>query len=127
MKPKSVYSLARWFVTECLGQEWDSRKSGMYLKHASMLLNPKVEGQKQYTYDEVIYCLNAIKDGVFGVSGSAGALMFPNSLLFVLYGTPPYIERMKDIKKYLPPVPPIYEKKAYQDWQDKYSKYLKEK
>jgi len=94
----------------------------MYLKHASMLLNPKVEGQKKYTFEEVQECLLAIRDGV--LTGRGGEAI---SLLFVLYGTPPYIERMKGIEKYLPSVPPIYEKKAYQDWQDKYSKYLKEK
>lgn len=97
----------------------------MYLKHASMLLNPKVEGQKKYTFEEVQACLLAVKDGVFSVSRPIA--MPASSLLGVLYGEPPYIERMKDIEKYLPPVPPIYEKKAYQDWQDKYSKYLKEK
>jgi hypothetical protein len=97
----------------------------MYLKHASMLLNPKNEGQKKYAFEEVQACLLALKDGVFSISRPTQEL--PKTLLVVLYGTPPYIERMKDIEKHLPSVPPIYEKKAYQDWQDKYSKYLKEK
>ncbi len=97
----------------------------MYLRHASVLLNPKVEGQKKYTFDEVQTCLLAIRDGVFSKLGLEHCDVW--SLMFVIYGDPPYIERMKDIEKYLPPVPPIYEKKAYQDWQDKYSKYLKEK
>jgi len=100
----------------------------MYLKHASMLLNPKPDSNghtnPKYTYEEVVDCLTAMNDGLFT---TAFGIVSARTMLFVLYGDPPYIERMKDIEKYLPPKPPIYEKKAYQDWQDKYSKYLKEK
>lgn len=120
MKPNHVYSLARWFVTEYLRQEWDTRRAGLYLRHAKLLLNPKVDGQKAYTEEEVKACFAAIDDKLFLDSHKR-----PTMLLAALYGTPPFIERMKDIKGYLPPRPPIYEKTSLQQWQEKYGKYLK--
>jgi len=93
----------------------------MYLRHASMLLKPKVEGQKAYTEEEVKTCLLALRDGIFR-TGTPFAAVY--SLLFVTYGIPPYIERLKDIEKYIPTKPPIYEKTALREWEAKYSKYL---
>jgi hypothetical protein len=126
-KPNLVYELAHWFVTEFLGQEWDSRSSGMHLRHATMLLKPKVDKDgnipTSYTIDEVKTCLRAMESDVLGSWRNHTI----STLLAVTYGTPPFISRIDNIRDYLPPEPPIYETLSNQQWHITYGYLLGEK
>jgi len=62
-----------------------------------------------------------MKDGLF--SDWHGQANFP---LAVLYGNPPFIERLKDIEKYLPPKPPVYLETSRREWMERYGRYLKD-
>jgi hypothetical protein len=121
-----VVKLARFFVMDFLGQDdLDYRRDGMHLRHAKMLLKPTEKNgyaPKAYKADEVITCLQAMIEGVFR---GWDADKTPNTMLAVLYGTPPFIERLSNITDFLPPRPPFYEKTATIEWNRKYAWLIK--
>jgi len=117
-----VWGLVRRFIVEHQGLTFDSRRSGMHLNHAGQLLNPKKEGQEAYTEEQVLTCLAAMKAGLFTPDWPKDKTA--NTLLAVLWGNPPFIERMKDIASYLPPKPPYYERVAVEAWKSKYGAFI---
>ena len=126
-----VERLARFFVMDFLGQDGlDYRRHGMHLGHAKMLLRPSEKDgytPPAYTVDQVVNCIQAMSDGIFPdwvscreISKMPGTQV-PKTMLAVMWGEPPFIERMKDIGKYLPPRPPYYMKTELMAWNKKYA------
>jgi len=108
-------------VVDFLSQEWDYRVRGMHLKHAKMLINPGVDRDgneiEKFDIETVQLCLQAMVEGVFKDWKEGKA---PHTLLCVMYGTPPFIKRFKNIYNYLPIRPAYYEKTAVKEWNEKY-------
>lgn len=109
--------LARFFVMDFLGREaLEHRRDGMHLRHAQQLVNPR-KGEKAYTVDRVVKTLQAMFEGIFP-DWEEGKV--PDTLLAVMWGNPPFIDRLDNIRVCIPPQPPYYMKTELKKWNEKY-------
>lgn len=130
-----VTKLAKFFVMDFLGRDgFDYRRDGMHLRHAKMLLRPAENKDgytpPAYTVDQVINCIQAMSEGVFRdwvdtrEISKMPKTQIPKTMLAVMWGVPPFIERMRHIEDYLPRRPDYYMKTEVMAWNKKYAHLL---
>ena len=100
-KPSYPYLLAQFYVTEVKKRIWLPSDNAVTMNHAKILL-------KDYSYEDLLGCLTAIRDCILDVNGE-----WLNSLAALRHGEPPIIERWFQYKR---KAPPIYMTTLYQDW-----------
>jgi len=102
-KQSATERLARWFVTEMIGREWDpSDFRSMHMKHAKQLMT-------HYSIREICGCLQAIKDGLFGD--------FEVTYMTLIEKLePPLIQQYR---AYLETPPPVYLETETAQWQER--------
>lgn len=99
-KKSSVpFEIAKYYVEQVQKRTWVVSDARIAMAHAKSLL-------KDYSREDILACLEAIKDGIVPVP-------YLNSLAALRHGEPAIIERWFEYKRN---PPPVYMETLYNDW-----------
>lgn len=103
-----THDLAKRFVKEILGRDFDYRFDARWMAEAKRLINPKKDGEKPLDVNMVWGTLQCLKLGMFGNEKPV------ESMWAVTWGTPSYYSQYLE---YYNSPPPCWNKPEVEQWE----------